>query len=43
MNWMNKLEKKFGRYAIPNITMYLVIAYIIGMILVMTPMGGIVS
>lgn len=43
MNWMNKLEKKFGRYAIPNITMYLVIAYIIGMILVMTPLGGIVS
>lgn len=33
MNWMNKLEKKIGRYAIPNITMYLVGAYILGVII----------
>lgn len=30
MNWLNKLEKKFGRYAIPNLTMYLIGAYIVG-------------
>ena len=28
--WLNKLEKKIGRYAIPNLTMYLIGAYIIG-------------
>lgn len=30
MNWMDKLEKKWGRYAIPNINRYLVFAVIIG-------------
>lgn len=30
MNWLNKLEKKFGRYAIPNLTMYLIGAYVVG-------------
>jgi hypothetical protein len=30
MNWMEKLEKKIGRYAIPNITRYMVIATLIG-------------
>lgn len=30
MNWLDKLEKKFGRFAIPNLTMYLIRAYIIG-------------
>lgn len=30
MNWLNKLEKKFGRYAIPNLTMYLIGTYVIG-------------
>ena len=30
MNWLDKLEKKFGRFAIPNLTMYLIGAYIIG-------------
>ena len=29
MNWLDKLEKKFGRFAIPNLTMYLIGAYII--------------
>ena len=24
MNWLNKLERKFGRYAIHNLTMYLI-------------------
>jgi hypothetical protein len=30
MNWMDKLERKIGRYAIPNITRYMVIATLIG-------------
>lgn len=30
MNWLNKLEKKFGRYAIHNLAMYLIAGYIIG-------------
>lgn len=30
MNWLSKLERKFGRYAIPNLTMYLIGGYIIG-------------
>ena len=30
MNWLDKLEKKFVRFAIPNLTMYLIGAYIIG-------------
>lgn len=30
MNWLNKLEKKLGRYAIPNLTMYLIGGYVIG-------------
>ncbi len=30
MNWLSKLEKKFGRYAIHNLTMYLIGGYVIG-------------
>ncbi len=30
MNWLDKLERKFGRYAIPNLTVYLLIGYVIG-------------
>jgi membrane associated rhomboid family serine protease len=30
LNWLNKLEKKFGRYAIHNLTLYLIGGYIIG-------------
>ena len=30
MNWLDKLERKFGRYAIPNLTMYLIGGYVIG-------------
>lgn len=33
MNWMNKLEKKFGRYAVPNISRYFVLANICGLML----------
>ena len=24
MNWLNKLERKFGRYAVPNLIVYLI-------------------
>ncbi len=38
MNWLNKLERKFGRYAIPNLTMYLIGGYVIGyMVTLMLP------
>lgn len=30
MNWLDKLEKKFGRFAIRNLTVYLIVGYIIG-------------
>ena len=30
MNWLNKLERKFGRYAVHNLTTYLIGTYIIG-------------
>lgn len=30
MGYMSKWEKKFGRYAIPNLTMVLIICYVIG-------------
>lgn len=30
LNWLNKLEKKFGRFAIHNLTMYLIGGYVIG-------------
>lgn len=30
MKFFNKMERKFGRYAIPNLTKYIIITYIIG-------------
>ena len=30
MNYLNKLERKFGRYAIPNLSKWLIIGYAIG-------------
>ena len=33
MNWLNKLERKFGRYAIPNVITWLIGAYAIGFVL----------
>lgn len=32
MNFLNKLERKIGRFAIPNLTMFLIGAYVIGYI-----------
>lgn len=33
MKWMNKLERKFGRYAIPNLMFYIIILYAFGFVL----------
>ena len=33
MNWLNKLERKIGRYAIPNLSIWLVGAYMLGYLL----------
>ncbi|HJA11887.1 MAG TPA: rhomboid family intramembrane serine protease [Candidatus Mediterraneibacter merdipullorum] len=30
MNWLDKLERKFGRFAIPNLTVFLLAGYVIG-------------
>lgn len=30
LNWLDKMERKFGRYAVPNLTVYLLMAYTIG-------------
>lgn len=36
MNWMNKLERKFGRYAIHNLTIFILICYGIGFVINLT-------
>ncbi|MCH5273491.1 MAG: hypothetical protein J1E35_07440 [Lachnospiraceae bacterium] len=33
MKWLNKLERKFGRYAIPNLMYYMIILYVVGFLL----------
>lgn len=33
MNWIEKLERKFGRYATPNLMYYIVILYVVGFVL----------
>lgn len=30
LNWLDKLERKLGRFAIPNLTVYLLVGYMIG-------------
>jgi len=32
VKWLNKLERKFGRYAIPNLMIYIIALYIVGFI-----------
>lgn len=32
-NWLSKLEKRFGRYAIPNLMYYIIILYALGFVL----------
>ena len=33
MNWLSKLEGKFGKYAIRNITLYLIACYAFGYVI----------
>lgn len=35
-DFLNKLERRFGKYAITNLSLYIIIAYIIGYVLVLT-------
>ena len=35
MNFLNKLDRKFGKYAIPNLINYLLIGYGIGYVLLL--------
>ena len=38
MNWLQKLERKFGRYALQNLPLYIVILYAVGVVLeIMSP------
>ena len=30
MNYLNKLERKIGKYAIPNLSLWLVVTYALG-------------
>ena len=34
MNFLNKMERKFGKYAIRNLTRYIILTYIIGLSLI---------
>lgn len=33
MNFLNKMERKLGKYAIPNLSLYLILGYVLGYIL----------
>lgn len=35
MNFINKLERKYGKYGIPNLTMYIIGCYVLGYVLMM--------
>ena len=35
MRFLKKLERKIGKYAIPNLSLYLVMGYIIGYVLIL--------
>ena len=38
MNYLNKLERKIGKYAIPNLSLWLVVTYALGYLMMyMTP------
>ena len=38
MKWMNKLERKFGKYAIPNLMFYVIVLYVVGLLVnIVTP------
>ncbi|MCF2553805.1 PLATZ transcription factor family protein [Faecalicatena contorta] len=33
MSWLDKMERKFGKYAIPNLMTYIIILYVLGLVL----------
>ncbi len=35
MNFMNRLERRFGRYAISNLSLYIIICYVVGYLLML--------
>lgn len=39
MSWLSKMERKFGKYAISNITLYLIICYAFGYVIQMVNPG----
>lgn len=39
MNWISKLEKKFGKYAIPNLMTYIIGLYAVGFVLMASGSG----
>lgn len=43
MKFIDKLERKFGRFGIPNLTIYMIVCYVIGYALLIIKMkwGGI--
>ena len=34
MKWLDKLERKYGKYAIPNLMYYVIILYIVGFVII---------
>ena len=38
-SWISKLERKFGKYAIPNLMMYIIGLYAVGFILMASGSG----
>ena len=41
--WLNKMERKFGRYAIPDLTRYVVGLYCLGAVIGMLNQMGVIS
>lgn len=39
MNFINKWERKYGRFGIPNLTLYIIVCYVIGYLLSFTGSG----
>ena len=39
MNWMDKLERKWGRHAVANLSRYFVLAQVIGYVVQLTAPG----
>ena len=39
MNWMDKLERKWGRHAVANLSRYFVLALVIGYVVQLTAPG----